>query len=136
MVGADRLEEVVDGPLAGRPLGVLLEPALRALERRQREVGRDLGLGALVDPVARGLPAEVEVDRADERLERGREERRPDAAATLRLALAEQEELAEVEPRGEPGEAGSADDRRAARGQDALVVGADGAGTAPRRRRG
>ena len=93
VVRPDRLEQVVDGPLAGRPLGVLLEAALGALERRQREVGRDLRLGARVDPVPGGLPAEVEVDGADQRLERRGEQGRPDAAATLGLALAEQEEL-------------------------------------------
>ena len=36
VIGAHGLDEVVDGPLAGRPLGVLLEPALGALERRHR----------------------------------------------------------------------------------------------------
>ena len=58
-----------------------------------------------------------------ERLERRGQQRRPDAAAALRLALAEQEERAEVDAGREAREPGRADDRRAARGQDALVVG-------------
>ena len=44
---------------------------------------------------------------------------RPDPC---RLALAEQEEPAEIEALGEPGQPGGAHDRGATRGQDALVV--------------
>ena len=40
--GPDRLEQPVLRPLARRPLGVLLEPALGALERGQRRVGGEL----------------------------------------------------------------------------------------------
>ena len=123
VVGSDRLDQPVERPLAGRPLGVLLEPALGALERRDRVVGGQLLRRQLVDPVARGVPAEVEVDRPDEGLERGRQQGRPDAAAALRLAFAEQQVRAELEPGGQPGEAGRAHDRGAARGQHALVVG-------------
>ena len=123
VVGPDRLDQPVQRPLAGGPLGVLLEPALGALERRDREVRGELLRGQLVDPVARGVPAEVEVDRADEGLERRRQQRRPDAPAALGLALAEQEERAEVEPGRQAREPGRAHDRGPARGQDALVIG-------------
>ena len=122
VVRADGLDEPVGRPLAGGPLGVLLEPALGALERGHREVGRQLLGGHLVDPVARDVPAEVEVDRADQRLERRREQRRPHAPAALRLALAEQQERAEVDAGREAGEPGRADDRRAARREHPLVV--------------
>ena len=77
VVGPDGLDQPVERPVAGRALGVLLEPALGALERRQRRLGGQLELRpARRIQSPRGVPAEVEVDRADERLERGREERR------------------------------------------------------------
>ena len=123
VVRPDRLDQAVDGPLAGGPLGVLLEPALGALEGGDGVVGGELLRGQLVDPVAGGVPAEVEVDRPDQRLERRRQQGRPDAPAALGLALAEEQERAEVEAGRQAGEAGGADDRRAAGGQDALVVG-------------
>ncbi len=69
-----------------------------------------------------GLPAEVEVDRAGDRLERRGQEGRADPAAALGLALAEEQERPEVEPGGQAREPGRADDGGAARGQDALVV--------------
>ena len=71
-----------------------------------------------------GVAAEVEVERAGERLEGRGEERRPAPAAALRLALAEEQERAEVDPVGEAGEAGRRHDR-----------GAAGATGRPRRRR-
>ena len=93
MVGPDRLER--GGRRAGRRivrwvcswrrlLGLLSVVSARSAVELRRAAQRE-------DPVAGGLPAEVEVDRADERLERRGEQRRPDAAAALGLALAEQE---------------------------------------------
>ena len=65
---------------------------------------------------------EVEVDRPDQGLERGRQQGRPDAPAALRLAFAEQQVRAELEPGRQPGEPRRADDRCPPGGQHALVV--------------
>jgi hypothetical protein len=113
VIGPDGLEQPVDGPVPGRSLGVLLEPALGALEARQRHVLGQLGLGPGLDPVTGERPAEVEVDRAHQRLEGGREQRRPDPAAAHCLALAEQQERAEVQACRETREPGGAHDRGA-----------------------
>ena len=94
VVGTHGLEDPVDGPVARDPLRVLLQAALGALERGDRGVRRQLLGRPPLDPVPGRVPAEVEVDRADERLERGREERRPDPSAALRLALAQEQERA------------------------------------------
>ena len=61
------------------------------LSEQARRLERQLGLGQRREPVARRLPAEVEVEGAGQRLERRREERRAAAAAALGLALAEQQ---------------------------------------------
>jgi len=111
MVRPDRLEQPVVGSRAARPLGLLLKPALRALQRDRRECCVDLGRGDADQPLARGVPAEVEQDRAGESLEARRQDRRPAPPRAGRLALAEGEVAAEVDPLGESGEAGGADDR-------------------------
>ena len=120
--GPDRVDQPVRRPFAGPTLGVLLEPALGALERADRRLGGELRVGQRDQPVADRLEAEVEVEGAGDRLERRGEERRPATAAALRLALAEQERRAEVEPAGEAGQAGRRHDRGAAGAQVALVV--------------
>ena len=124
VVGSDGLDQPVERPLAGRPLGVLLEPALGALERRDRVVGGQLLRGQLVDPVARGVPAEVQVDRPDEGLERAT----PAATAGRGRRAAPRPRRAAGTSRGRAGSPsrarpGRAHDRGAAGGQHALVVG-------------
>ena len=79
VVGTHGLQQPVDRPVTGSPLGVLLEPALRGLERGQRRVGRQLLRREGVDPVPGGLPAEVQADGTHQRLEGGCQERRADA---------------------------------------------------------
>ena len=56
--------------------------------------GIDLGRGRADDPVARRLPADVEQQRAGERLERRGQDRRPLRPDPRRLAFAEQQEAA------------------------------------------
>ena len=92
-------------PLAGRPLGVLLEPALGALERRRSaRPPASSGAASARSQSRAAVAAEIEVERADERLERRREQRRPAPAAALGLALAEQQ----VRRRGRSGAASRA----------------------------
>ena len=57
-----------------------------------------------------------------DRLEGGREQDGPRAAASLGFTLAEEEIVAEVDPAGKAGQAAGADNRRPARGEDPLVV--------------
>ena len=71
--GPDRLDDPVVGPLAGSALGVLLQPALRALEREDRRLQRSApARPAPISQSRDGVVAEVEVERAGERLERRR----------------------------------------------------------------
>ncbi len=70
VIGPARVHEPVRRPVAGMPLGVLLEPALRALERDDRRLGDELGGGEAHDPVADRPKAEIEVQGAGDRLER------------------------------------------------------------------
>ena len=65
---------------------------------------------------------EVEVERADEGLEARGEKGRSTPAAALRLAFTEEEDGAELDAAGQPGQPDGADDRGAACGQDSLVV--------------
>ncbi len=123
VVGPRRVEHPVLGSLPAGPLGVLLEAALRALQARRRRVVGQLRGCQRHDPVARPVEPEVEVQRPADRLEGRGEEGRAAAAATGRLALAEKEGVAEIDPAGETGEAGRRDDRRPAGGQEAFVVG-------------
>ena len=85
---------------------------------------------------ARRVPAEVEVDGADERLEGRGEQRRAHAAAALGLALAEEQERARgpAARRGAPGRACSRSPRGARKARPRRRPG--GAGRAPRTRRG
>ena len=83
VVGPGRVDEPVRRPVAGPALGVLLEPALGALERADRRLGVELRVGQPDEPVADRLEAEVEVERARDGLEGRREERRPPPAAAL-----------------------------------------------------
>ena len=122
MVRPDHVEHPVVGPRAGPPLRVFLEAALRALEGRRRAVRQELGRRERRQPVADGRPAEVEVERAHERLERRCEQRRPAPAAALRFTLAEQQQLAELDARRETRESGRGDDGCPAGGEDSLVV--------------
>ena len=74
------------------------------------------------EPAPDRVVAEVEVQRAGQRLERGGEQRRPATPAALRLALAQQEVLAKLDAAGEPGEPGGRHDSGTAGRQRALVV--------------
>ena len=87
-----------------------------------RGVRRQLGRRERAEPGAGRFPALVEEDGGRDRLEGGGQQDGPGAAAALRLALAEEQVVAEVDPAGKPSQAGRAHDRRPARGQDALVV--------------
>ena len=122
MVRPDHVEHPVVGPRAGSPLRVFLEAALRALEGGGRPVGQELGGRKRRQPVADWRPAEVEVDRSNERLERRCEQRRPAPATALRFTLAEQQQLTELDARRETREAGGGDDGSPAGGEGALVV--------------
>ena len=122
VVGSDGFQDPVDGADAGRPLGVLLEAALGALQRGWREVELDLGRGKADDPFTRRLPADIEVDRAGDSLERLGQEGRPAAPSAGGFALPQQQVVAEVQAAGEAGQAGGRHDRRATGGQDTLVV--------------
>ena len=122
MVRPRRIGQPVRRPLAGPALGELLEPALGALERADRRLGGEFRVGQPDQPVPDRLVPEIEIERARDRLERGGQERRPATAAALRLALAEQERGAEVEPAGEAGQAGRRHDGGAAGAQVPLVV--------------
>jgi len=74
VVGADGLEEAILRATARDPLGVLLEPALGALEGGRWELGSDLRLGDARHPGPGHVPAGVEEDRPDDGLEgRGEE---------------------------------------------------------------
>ena len=53
VVGPGRLDEPVDGPVAGRPLGVFLEPALGALQGTDRAI-RHRAPGRPARPASRG----------------------------------------------------------------------------------
>ena len=123
VIRADGLDDAVLRSRARPPLGQLLETTLGALEGARRgrrgleRVGRELE-----DPVARRAVAEVEVERPDEGLEAGRQQRWPETTAALGFAFAESEVLAEVDPSREAGETGRADDRRPTGRQRALVV--------------
>ena len=123
VVGAGGLQQPVQRALPGRALGMLLEAALGGLERRQRLVRGKLLRRQDEDPVPDGPPAQVKVDGAHERLEGRGEQGWPDTAAPLGLSLAEEQERPQVDAGGQPGKARCADDRRAARGQDAFVIG-------------
>ena len=122
------------GARTGSPLRALLEPTLRALEGRGREDRRSIRAPPAREPVARRRPSRDRGKSAPVNASKRRgQQRRPHAAATWRLALAEQEGIPEVEPLGDPGQASGADDGGTAGRQDAFVVHRDGAGRAPRR---
>ena len=112
-----------DGPLAGPPLGVLLEPALGALERSDRRLGIDLRRGQRDEPVAdRGQTR----DRGTARRQRPRTSRPGATAGAVRSRCASpspsRSDLAEIDPAGQPGQPGGRHDRGPAGAQVALVV--------------
>jgi hypothetical protein len=116
------LDEPVVRALPGPPLRELLEPALWVLQECGSDVGLDLGCGEAGQPGPHGSPALVEKDGSRESLEGGGQERRACPPSTLYLAFAEEQVLAEVDAPGQLRQAAGAHDRRAARGQDPLVV--------------
>ena len=122
VVGPARVDEPVGRSLAVGSLGVLLEPALGALQAREGRVARQLRLGLLEEPVADHVVAEVEVDRPDQGLEARGEERDPRPPVAARFAFAETKRLTELDPAGDPGQTLGADDGRPAGRQDTLVV--------------
>ena len=122
MVRPGRIEESIRRPSTAAALGELLEAALGALERPDRGLGRELRISQPDQPVADGIEAEVEIERARHRLEGGCEERRTTATTALRLTLAERQRLPEIEAGGEPGKTGGRDDGGASGAQIALIV--------------
>ena len=133
VIGAHGLEQPVERPVARRPLGVLLEPALGALEGGQRRVGRELLRGAARGS-SRGRPPSRGPGRWRRRAPRTR--RRGATAARARRAAPRPRPGAGSEPRSRRtasrARPGRAHDRRAARREHALVVG----GVAPVERLG
>src|SRR4051794_41447916 len=61
VVRPGRIEDAVRGPSTRRPLGVLLEPALGALERPDGRIVLELRASERHEPVAGDGPAEIEV---------------------------------------------------------------------------
>ena len=70
--GPGRVEQPVRRPLARVPLGVLLEPALGALQGADRQLGGELGSASPTSQSRTGAKPEVEVERAGDGLERAR----------------------------------------------------------------
>ena len=92
------------------------------LRLHRRQAGVELRPCGGDQPVARPLPADVEEQGARERLEAGREDGRPVRPLATRLALAELEVGAEIDPSRQRRQPGRTHDGGAARGEHALVV--------------
>ena len=114
------------------PLQQLLQARLRILEvARLRQLRQPAGEQAL-DHLARRLEPAVQVDRAEQRLERVGEDRAAPESAGLELAAAEAQLLAEPESGGGLGQRLPAHQRRPVAAQVALVGVRDTRGTRAR----
>jgi hypothetical protein len=122
VVGADRLDQTVLGAIAGEPLRELLQAALGTLKGIERALAGQFCVRHGDHEGARGLEAEVKVERPYHGLEGRSEERRSASAATLGFALPEQQILSQSESAGQPGQACRAHDRSSARRKNALIV--------------
>ncbi len=122
MIGAAGLDDLVDRTSPAGALGQLLEAALGALELGRQLIAFDLRTGQPDEPVPRGLPAKIQVDGPGHRLHPRGQEERPVPAAVARLALPQAEMRAQIQTLRDSGEPRRADDRRTARGEDALVI--------------
>ena len=76
--------------------------------------GDELGAGQPDQPVADRPEPEIEIERPGDGLEGRRQQRGSATAAALGLALAEHQVGPELDPAGQPGEAGRRHDRGAA----------------------
>src|SRR5262249_6736857 len=101
MVRSGGVDDAVLRARPGPALGELLEPALGALQARNRGNARDLGVGQGRQPVPRAVIAELEVEGAGESLERRCQDRWSTAAASLGLALAEGQGRPQLDPVGQ-----------------------------------
>ena len=121
VVRPDERQEAVGGMRQGARMDDLLEPVLGALECVGGDRPFQLRAKEGLEPGARGLQPEGQVDGADQRLERGREDGRSPARSDALRTLAEMEGTAEADPARDPGEPGGADDGGAAGRELALV---------------
>jgi len=84
----------------------LLEPVLRALEGVCFDCPPELRREQPFEPCPRGVDAEGEVDRAGERLERRREDRRATTGADAFRPLAQTKGAAQADAAGDSGKTG------------------------------